>query len=256
MNVYEKYRFSLRKNSVFRVVSVLNQAKGIDAFMKLINVDEECPEIFYVFIGLGSSIYSKINYHNYKLNNLLVSGGFKNLEISNIDINDFIKGNVIYAPFVPNSTPFYSPTSHLMNVINSYQVEYILEFYRKKEYPSRFSCLYAFGDYESCEKANKLYPKMFDLSKVKKFRLKATNTNLDKCIKVAKCNMEIVTRMWNCDISSFDNESISRVSNAYWAGVGQIATERQNIEDGLYTQIISDVLYEYLIEGILEEIID
>ena len=167
MNVYEKYRFSLRKNSVFRVASVLNQAKGIDAFMKLINVDEECPEIFYVFIGLGSSIYSKINYHNYKLNNLLVSGGFKNLEISNIDINDFIKGNVIYAPFVPNPTPFYSPTSHLMNVINSYQVEYILEFYRKKEYPSRFSCLYAFGDYESCEKANKLYPKMFDLSKVK-----------------------------------------------------------------------------------------
>ena len=88
MNVYEKYRFSLRKNSVFRVVSVLNQAKGIDAFMKLINVDEECPEIFYVFIGLGSSIYSKINYHNYKLNNLLVSGGFKNLEISNIDITN------------------------------------------------------------------------------------------------------------------------------------------------------------------------
>ena len=228
----------------------------MDVIMKLINVDEECPKIFYVFIGLGNSIYNKINYHNYKLNNLLVSGGFKNLEISNIDMDDFIRGNVIYAPFVPNSTTFCSPTSHLMNVINSYQVEYILEFYRKQEYPSRFSCLYAFGDYESCKKANKLYPKMFDLSKVKKFRLKVTNTNLDKCIKVAKCNMEIVTRMWNCDISSFDKDSISRISNAYWNGVGQIATERQNIEDGLYTQTISDVLYEYLIEGILEEIID
>lgn len=222
--------------------------------MKLINMDEDCPKVFYVFIGLGNSIYSKMNYYNYKLNNSLISGGFKNLEISNIDINDFIMGNIIYAPFIPNSTTFLSPTSHLMSVINSYQVEYILEFYRKREYPSRFSCLYAFGDYESCEKASRLYPKMFDLSKVKKFKLKITNTDLDKCIKVAKCNMEIVTRMWNCDISSFDKDSISRISYAYWNGTGQIATERQNIENGLYSQTISDVLYEYLIEGILEEV--
>lgn len=222
--------------------------------MKLINMDEDCPKVFYVFIGLGNSIYSKINYHNYKLNNSLISGGFKNLEISNIDINDFIMGNITYAPFIPNSTTFLSPTSHLMNVINSYQVEYILEFYRKQEYPSRFSCLYAFGDYESCEKASRLYPKMFDLSKVKKFKLKITNTDLDKCIKVAKCNMEIVTRMWNCDVSSFDKDSISRISYAYWNGTGPVATESQNIEDGLYSQTISDVLYEYLIEGILEEV--
>lgn len=222
--------------------------------MKLINMDEDRPEVFYVFIGLGNSIYSKINYHNYKINNSLISGGFKNLEISNIDINDFIMGNITYAPFIPNSTTFLSPTSHLMNVINSYQVEYILEFYRKQEYPSRFSCLYAFGDYESCEKASRLYPKMFDLSKVKKFKLKITNTDLDKCIKVAKCNMEIVTRMWNCDVSSFDKDSISRISYAYWNGTGQVATESQNIEDGLYSQTISDVLYEYLIEGILEEV--
>lgn len=222
--------------------------------MKLINMDEDCPKVFYVFIGLGNSIYSKINYHNYKINNSLISGGFKNLEISNIDINDFIMGNITYAPFIPNSTTFLSPTSHLMNVINSYQVEYILEFYRKQEYPSRFSCLYAFGDYESCEKASRLYPRIFDLSNVKKFKLKITNTDLDKCIKVAKCNMEIVTRMWNCDVSSFDKDSISRISYAYWNGTGQVATERKNIEDGLFSQTISDVLYEYLIEGILEEV--
>lgn len=222
--------------------------------MKLINIDEDCPKVFYVFIGLGNSIYSKINYHNYKINNSLISGGFKNLERSNIDINDFIMGNITYAPFIPNSTTFLSPTSHLMNVINSYQVEYILEFYRKQEYPSRFSCLYAFGDYESCKKASRLYPRIFDLSKLKKFKLKITNTDLDKCIKVAKCNMEIVTRMWNCDVSSFDKDSISRISYAYWNGTGQVATERKNIEDGLFSQTISDVLYEYLIEGILEEV--
>ena len=61
--------------------------------------------------------------------------------------------------------------------------------------------------------------------------------------------------MWNCDISSFERDSIERISNCYWQGIGRVATERQNIESGLYVQTVSDVLYEYLIEGMLEEII-
>ena len=71
--------------------------------MKLINMDEDCPKVFYVFIGLGNSIYSKINYHNYKINNSLISGGFKNLEISNIDINVFIMGNIKISTPLNNS---------------------------------------------------------------------------------------------------------------------------------------------------------
>lgn len=222
--------------------------------MKLLNVNEKIPDIFYVFVGLGSSIYSKINYHNYKLNKTIISGGIRNLSIKPELIKDFIDGNIIYAPFIPNVTTFESPTSHLMHTVNGYQVEYILEYYRPKIYPSRFSCIYAFGDYDSCVKANKLYPDIFDLSKIKKFKLKQTKTGLDKCIKVAKCNMEIVTRMWNCDVSSFEKESIERIAKTYWDGTGKIATERQDFDTGLYTQIISDELYEYLIEGILEEV--
>lgn len=225
--------------------------------MKLLNIEEEVPEIFYIFVGLGKSFASQANYHNYKLTKTIVSGGFKNLMIYSGKIKDFINGNIVYAPFVPNETTFMSPTSHLIGIINSYQTEYILEYTRVnnyQKYPSRFSCIYAFGDYESCVKANKLYPKMFDLTKVKKFKLKKTNTDLDKCIKVVKCNMEIVTRMWNCDIISFEPESVDKIANAYWQGFGQVATERQDIETGLCTQEVSDVLYEYLIEGILEEI--
>jgi len=218
--------------------------------MKLLNTDEEMPEVFYIFIGLGKSLASQINYHNYKLNKTLISGGFNNLMIDLNKISDFINGNIVYAPFVPNETTFKSPTSHLMGVINGYQTEYILEYTRVenyKKYPSRFSCLYAFGDYESCVKAS-------DLTKIKKFKLKKTDTDLDKCIKVAKCNMEIVTRMWNCEITSFEPKSIDMIANSYWNGTGQIATERQDIDTGLYTQTVSDVLYEYLIEGILEEV--
>ena len=68
--------------------------------------------------------------------------------------------------------------------------------------------------------------------------------------------MEIVTRMWNCDIQFFDPNSIINVANAYWNGFGQVATEIDDIETGEKVQKVSDVLYEYLIEGILEEVLE
>lgn len=222
--------------------------------MKVQNINEEIPDAFYVFIGLGKSSFSQVNYHNYQLSHRLISSGISSLLAEPKKISDFIQGNIKYAPFVLTRNTLNSPSSHMMNIINSYHVEYILEYYRPKEFPSRFSCLYAFGDYESCLKACELYPKMFDKSKIKRFRLKKLNNDLDKCIKVAKCNMEIVSRMWNCDISLFGADSIRRIANAYWSCQDKVATEIRDIDTGLMTQHVTDVLYEYLIEGILEEI--
>lgn len=222
--------------------------------MKLLNIDEEIPEVFYIFIGQGKNIYSKINYHNYCLNKRIVSSGFQGLFTEPSKVKDFLDGNIVYAPFVPNDTTLNVPSSHQMAVVNGYYTEYVLEYVRFtkfKHYPSRFSCVFAFGNYESCQKANKYYN--WDLKKVKKFKL-VKNTHLDPCIKVAKCNMEIVTEMWNCDIASFDRESIDRIAIAYWNGIGQVATEREDIDTRLRTQRVCGEIYEYLIEGILEEI--
>lgn len=223
--------------------------------MKLLNIDEESPKIFYIFIGQGKNIYSQINYHNYKLNKTIMSSGITGIITQQDKIKDFIDGNIIYAPFIPNKTTLNNPSSHSMTVVNGYNAEYILEYVRAnnfKTYPSRFSCVYAFGDYESCKIASKWYG--WDLKNVKRFKIKKNDNILDSCVKIVKCNMEIVTRMWNCDIASFEPESINKIAEAYWSGVGQIATERQDIDTGLSTQKISSVLYEYLIEGILEEV--
>ena len=156
-------------------------------------------------------------------------------------MSDFIVGNIDYVPFKPNKPTFQSPTSHLMNVINTYQMEYILEYHRPKIYPSRFSCIYAFGNYESCITASKEYG--WPLENVRKFKLKKFNNEFDKCVKVVKCNMEIASRMWNSDISTFDRESN-----------GIFATERIDIETNSLIQRVGYELYEYLIEGVLEEI--
>lgn len=223
--------------------------------MKLLNINENAPEIFYIFIGQGKSIYSQINFHNYNLSKTIISSGFEGIFAQQDKIKDFIDGNIVYAPFIPNRTTLTIPSSHSMTVVNGYNTEYILEYIRAnnyKKYPSRFSCVYAFGDFESCKKASEWYK--WDLNNVRKFKLKKSNNILDSCIKIVKCNMEIVTRMWNCDIATFDRDSINRIANAYWNGYGQVATEQQDVENGLYIQKVSDVLYEYLIEGILEEI--
>lgn len=223
--------------------------------MKLLNIDEELPEYFYIFVGQGRNSSCEVNYHNYKLSRRIISSGISSIMTSPQYINDFINGDIVYAPFVPNKTTLHVPSSHQLSVINLYGVEYILEYYRyhiHKEYPSRFSCVYAFGDYESCEKASKLYH--WDLSNVRKFKLVKLGNDLDNCIKVVKCNMEIVTLMWRSDMAFFSQDERDKISAAYWGGNGQVATESQNIGDGLYTQTVSDVLYEYLIEGVLQEV--
>ena len=60
--------------------------------------------------------------------------------------------------------------------------------------------------------------------------------------------------MWNCDIISFDRNSIDRIASAYWCGISNVATERQDLETGNNVITPARVLYEYLIEGVLEEI--
>lgn len=131
-------------------------------------------------------------------------------------------------------------------------MEYILEYYRPKIYPSRFSCIYAFGNYESCITASKEYE--WSLENVRKFKLKKFNNEFDKCVKVVKCNMKIASRMWNSNISTFDRESIINMANFYWNGNGIFATERIDIESNSLIQTVRYALYEYLIEGVLEEI--
>lgn len=74
--------------------------------MKLLNVNEEVPKIFYVFVGQGKSFFSKANYQNYLLTKGLVSGGFKNLIERPDMMSDFIMGNIDYVPFKPNKPTF------------------------------------------------------------------------------------------------------------------------------------------------------
>ena len=62
--------------------------------------------------------------------------------------------------------------------------------------------------------------------------------------------------MWNSNIVLFEKESVDNMADCYWNGQGQMVFETTDIDTELKQFNYSDVIYEYLIEGILEEIID
>ncbi len=229
--------------------------------MKLINIEEDIPEVFYIFVGQGRNSSSKANYHNYKLTNRIISSGFNSIITDNEKIVDFINGDINYAPYLPTKTTLAVPSSHCLGVVNGYTLEYELERYRYnnfKTFPSRFSCVFAFGDFESCELASKYYN--WDLSKVKKFKIhdfcKDGLELLNKATKVCKCNMEIVTYMWNNDLCFLPVAEREKIFEYYWKCKGAVGIKTTDIETGHTITSNSRVLNEYLIEGVLEEILE
>ncbi|MCR5186048.1 MAG: hypothetical protein K6D97_02905 [Clostridia bacterium] len=200
---------------------------------------------------------SQMNYRNYELTSRLISSGFSSICSQLNVIADFINGDIQYLPFIPEKTTLNVSSAHRLGVVNGYTLEYNIERYRMlhyKRYPSRLSCLYAFGDYESCVKVSKWYD--WDINKVKKFEISKDimQSTFNKAIKVCKCNMEIITHMWNEDVAFYDNNDMDLMAEAYWSGKGMIQTSNQNIRTGRWESRDSDILYEYLIEGILDEV--
>ena len=125
--------------------------------MKLINLDEEIPNIFYVFVNLNKFI-TKNNYEGSKTFNSAVFGElYTNKQL----LDKYLKGTINYLPYIPNPNSDLHVVSPFQSTITSnYQTEYNVEIARQYNfplYPSRLSATYAFGDYDSCVRVSNLY---------------------------------------------------------------------------------------------------
>lgn len=217
--------------------------------MFLANVDV-LPEYFYIFLEFRNDIYGKINYNNFCINNQIVSPGM-NLVIDPRKQKDYLEGDINYLPFVKGNPDINSPSTFMLHTINEYNVEYCLEIARKKDfkkYPSRLSAIYAFGDYESCIKVSQKYG--WKLDSVRKFRL-IQNSGCEKYYKIGRFNMEIVSLLRGVTIECFPTEDQEKIYKQYWEGSQNVSVIIPNIDNQKY-KAESGMLYEYLIEGILE----
>ena len=213
--------------------------------MKLLNVDEDIPEYFYIFLNFNDA-FGFMHWNNFNLTKKIFSGAIINSEVSNDYRIKYLKGEQQYLPFVLAENQPPSNTSFTLNIISEYSLEHNLELYRYaniNQYPSRLSAIYAFGDYETCIKVSKLYK--WDINTVKKFKL-VSNIEIQNLIRVTKHNMEIISYMRGLDCRFFPREEQDKIYKHYWSGRGNLKL----IKD--CNEYDTGEIYEYLIEGILE----
>jgi hypothetical protein len=215
---------------------------------KTMNTQENLPEYFYVFVDLDNIITN----HNLNTTKCLSSSVIGGLSFPEI-FNSYMNGTIDYLPFIPNPNAARKPMSMFQNTITSdYRTEYNCEIFRKHYFPffpSRLSAIYAFGDYESCKKASKMYHGSYDYwnsNNIKKFKLEDNPFN-----RIVKVHMEIVSweRAAN-RISSLDHNTEEQIWLAYWNGETNCTFELPTIHGRERFKI--DTLWEYLIEGIIK----
>lgn len=209
--------------------------------MKLINIDEEAPDIFYIFVNQ----LNPMTEHNFQLTKTFTSGA----AVSCLDetfLKKYLEGKVRYLPYEPCQKDILAISPYHVTAINDYRIEYDAEVYREKHhplYPSRLSALYAFGDFETCRLVSEKY--RWPLDTVHQFRLKDWPLT-----RIAKVNMEHVSLARHAYKVSMPQD-IDRLWRGYWSGFGEIIWELPDI-GFKRRQFNSGVVWEYLIEGVIE----
>jgi hypothetical protein len=204
------------------------------------NLNLERPEEFFIFCNC----FIPMTVHNLKYVKRFDSGAFSNCSISKDFLTKYLEGTVNYLPFLPTAQDrILSP--YCLTAINEYRIEYDAEISRSKyysKYPSRFSAVFAFGDWATCKEVHRKYG--WDLSTVKKFKI--IDSPLTRVIKV---NMEIVSLARTAyRISYSDMNELDHLWKHYWNGGGDIQMELPdpNCSRTIYS---SGEIFEYLIEG-------
>lgn len=223
------------------------------------NTNEILPEYFYIFTNrYNRSLINQIENHNIALRKgILMSSGFSNVICNLAEKREsFLNGDMDYLPFVKGNPTTIGLNSPFMNRITErYTLEYNLEVYRKfylKTYPSRFSGIFAFGSYEDCEKM--ALKNGWDIKNVKKYRLQDLG-ELNKYIKIIKTNFKVIGLLENLGITGVVTEDFPKLYEHYWTGKGKITTcEIRYVDNVILPSNKCGVLYEYLIESILEEV--
>jgi hypothetical protein len=164
-------------------------------------------------------------------------------------VNRYQRNEIDWLPFIsnPNTTPWLS--FHSARLISSYAVEWGAEVSRRLHYPekpSRLSALYAFGDLDSCARAARLH--RWSIETVRAFRVVK-----HPLTRVAKVNMEIVSAARRAYVvSSLDEQAQDKLWRAYWSGSGDVQMDLPAAEPGHRVTVNSGVIWEYLIDGMLQ----
>lgn len=216
----------------------LNLTQELKNGTKLLNIDKEIPQQFYILVDMNNPITK----HNIERTGGFSSGAVANWYLPSNFRSKYFEGTVNYLPFILNMEHDFGGISMFCNNITSdYRVEYNCELYRKskfKFFPSRFSTLYAFDSWNTCLEVQKKY-KWWGCTAMP-FKLEPGEFN-----RVIRVNMEIISlcRYLN-NRMTLDSEIQNTIWNHYWSGKGDIKIQ---VDEGEIVN--SGIIWEYLIEG-------
>ncbi len=208
----------------------------------LSNSSDSIPKVFYVFTNMNNWLTK---------HNIQTTKGISSASLGEITSNPALKakyldGTINYTQYVPNSeVDVHGVSMYSMNSTLDYRIEYNCELYRLQHnetrlLPSRMSCIYAFGNYKTCEKIANRYS--WDLDSVKKYKLLQIPLT-----RVAKVNMEIVSLMRTAEgLGTWSQAEQEKIWKHYWSGGKGLSLEVQD------TKLTAGIIWEYLIEGRLE----
>jgi hypothetical protein len=207
----------------------------------------DIPDIFYVFCNtadLGC-------WHDLQFTHSITSAGIAACQDAAF-LKTYQDGTADYFPFVPNSGRSTGFTSFFSAALTAeYRVEYDVERIRRMEFsraPSRFSCVFAFGALEDCQKASQIY--RWNIQEVRRFRLVDHRLN-----RVARVNMDVVSLMRSgYRKGSWTEDRSIAIWRHYWSGAEGLSIDIPAVENDRPTRRAMSVgtLWEYLIEGRLE----
>jgi hypothetical protein len=217
--------------------------KALSAPTRLMNVDQAIPEEFYIFVNQLLPTTA----HNFRFTRTFASAGVTTASLSTEGMRKYLSGELNFVPYYPRDLGELALSPFLVSATADYSVEYDADYWRARInplYPSRLSALYAFGDYESCLDVNRKHG--WPLDSVRQFRLKPLPIT-----RVVKVNMEVVSLMRHAKrVSSLPPDDPTPWQH-YWSGSGNLRMELPGPE---FKRVIhdSDVIWEYLIEGVAE----
>lgn len=203
------------------------------------------PEQFYLFtnrnrFGLPPTASEGTSY---------VSAAYAACQTSEEFAAKYRDGGANYLPYLPEKPDLPQIPQHIMSIGTDMRVEYDAENIRLKYFPfapSRVSALFAFGDEDSCKRANDYFA--WDIKRVMRARL-----SLDPYVRVWRVNMEIVSILRELYATTSAPESFSDLWRSYWAGEGNVSVRLpREIERGGRRTVTSGVLWQYLVEGRLD----
>jgi len=140
---------------------------------------------YFIFVNLAN-LFTR---HNLKITGQILSSGYASaLQDPNL-IDQYLRGEINYLPFVINeqrATVFLS--FYCTSITAGYRVEYEAEMRRLLSFPqlpSRLSAVYAFASEEDCREAHRLYSTFYFYE----VHLKVFNSLLEKGFgRIKRCN--------------------------------------------------------------------